>query len=96
MCRLIVSMMLALASLAAAPGGAAAAQALDSSVVSEHVRISIPPERAWLGRDVIMDLERCWRFVNPATGGSLPAASWSKWTGVGQRAHQARGTAPSK
>ncbi len=72
MCRLIVSMMLALASLAAAPRGAAAAQALDSSVVSEHVRISIPPERAWLGRDVIMDLERCWRFVNPATGGSLP------------------------
>ncbi len=72
MYRLIVSMTLALGWLAAASSNAAAAQALDSSIVSEHVRIRIPTERAWLGRDVVMELERCWRFVNPATGESLP------------------------
>ncbi len=48
------------------------AQSVDDRILSEHVRIRIPIEREWLGRDSIMDLERSWRFMNSATGGSLP------------------------
>ncbi len=47
-------------------------QAMDDSVVSKHVRLRIPVERQWFGRDVINDLERCWEFVRAATGGGLP------------------------
>jgi len=50
----------------------APAQTMSDRIVSEHVRLHLPMEREWLGRDVIMDLERCWRFVNGFTGGSLP------------------------
>jgi hypothetical protein len=48
------------------------AQSMDDRIMSEHVRIRVPLEREWLGRDTIMDLERCWRFMNAATGDSLP------------------------
>jgi len=41
-------------------------------VASEHVRMSLPAERESLGRELIMDVERCYSFVNRATGGSLP------------------------
>ncbi|HYK88059.1 MAG TPA: hypothetical protein VE398_04785 [Acidobacteriota bacterium] len=47
-------------------------QSVDDRIRSEHLRIRVPLEREWLGRDSIMDLERCWRFMNAATGDSLP------------------------
>ncbi len=50
----------------------AQAQPVSDKIVSEHVRLRIPVEREWLGRDSIMDLERCWRFMNGATGERLP------------------------
>ncbi len=50
----------------------APAQSINNRVISEHVRMLLPMEREWLGRDVIMDLESCWRFVNSTTGGNLP------------------------
>jgi hypothetical protein len=50
----------------------APSQTTDDSIVSQHVRVRIPRERAWLGRDSASDLERCWRFMNAATGGDLP------------------------
>lgn len=48
-------------------------QAMDDSIVAKHVRVRIPVERQWLGRDVVNDLERCWEFVRGATGGGLPS-----------------------
>jgi hypothetical protein len=48
------------------------AQSVSNRVISEHVRMLLPMEREWLGRDVIVDLESCWRFVNGTTGGNLP------------------------
>lgn len=48
------------------------AQSISNRIVSEHVRMLVPTEREWIGRDVIMDLERCWRYVNSLSGGSLP------------------------
>lgn len=48
------------------------AQSVTDRIVSEHVRLSLPTEREWLGRDVIADLERCWRYTNAATGEKLP------------------------
>ena len=48
------------------------AQIMDDSIVSQHVRLRIPIDRSWLGRDSIFDLERCWDFVRRATKGSLP------------------------
>ena len=48
------------------------AQSVDERVMSEHIRIRVPLEREWLGRDTIMDIERCYRFMNAATGNSLP------------------------
>lgn len=47
-------------------------QSMDDRIVSKHVRVRVPIERQWLGRDTIADLERCWRFMNAATGESLP------------------------
>lgn len=41
-------------------------------IASEHVSMILPPERESLGRGLIMDVERCYSFVNRATGGSLP------------------------
>lgn len=67
---MIVVLLFALSLLSSAETGSA--QVIDSSIVSEHVRMSMPLERSWLGRDVIGDLERCWRFMYPATGESLP------------------------
>jgi hypothetical protein len=48
------------------------AQSITDRIVSEHVRVSLPAEREWLGRDVVTDLERCWRYTNAATGEKLP------------------------
>jgi hypothetical protein len=48
------------------------AQIMDDSIVSQHVRLRIPIDRSWLGRDSIFELERCWDFVRRATKGSLP------------------------
>jgi hypothetical protein len=48
------------------------AQTMHDRILSEHVRVRVPIEREWLGRDTIMDLERCWRFMNAATGEGLP------------------------
>jgi len=49
----------------------ASTRQLEDRVISEHVRIRISTEREWLGRDVVMDLERCWQFMDRATG-SMP------------------------
>ncbi len=49
-----------------------AARQRDENIVSKHVRLLIPFERQWLGREVISELERCWEFVQGATGGRLP------------------------
>jgi len=54
------------------PGPPPRAQTMDDSIVSKHVRVRIPVERQWLGRDSIVELERCWDFVQRATKGSLP------------------------
>ena len=50
----------------------AQAQTMSDRIVSEHVRMILPMEREWVGRDAIMDVERCWRFVNGFMGGTLP------------------------
>jgi hypothetical protein len=47
-------------------------QAMDDSIVAKHVRLRIPVDRQWLGRETISDLERCWEFVDSATGAKLP------------------------
>ncbi len=47
------------------------AQTTDN-IVSEHVRLRIPSEREWLGREVIPELERAWQFVDRALAGRLP------------------------
>ncbi len=47
-------------------------QSMDDRIRSEHVQLRIARERELLGRDSIMDLERCWRFMNGATDGNLP------------------------
>lgn len=41
-------------------------------LVSEHVRMKIPVERQWLGRDTMADLERCWSYVNGALDEKMP------------------------
>jgi hypothetical protein len=51
---------------------ALSAQVWNDSIVAKRVRIRIPEDRQWLGRETISDLERCWEFVDAATGGKLP------------------------
>jgi hypothetical protein len=51
---------------------ALSAQIWNDSIVAKRVRIRIPEDRQWLGRDNISELERCWEFVNAASGGKLP------------------------
>jgi hypothetical protein len=46
----------------------AGAQGSGGRIISDHVALQISPEREWLGREVILDLERCWRFINGITG----------------------------
>jgi hypothetical protein len=52
-------------------GSAPAAQD-GGRLVSEHIRMRIPVEREWLGRDTIVDLERCWRYMHGATAENMP------------------------
>ena len=60
------------------------------NIVSDHVRMRVPSEREWIGRDVIPDLERCWQFIDRAIKGKLPrrvlvVGDWSQpasWTHV--------------
>ena len=40
-------------------------------IISDHVRVRIAAEREWFGRDAVVDLERCWQFMDRATG-SMP------------------------
>ncbi len=47
-------------------------QSVDDRIQSEHIRVRVPVEREWLGRDSVPDLERIWHFMNSATGGNLP------------------------
>ena len=56
-----------------APGPVLRAQVMDESIVAQHVRLRIPVDRSWLGRESIFDLERCWDFIRRATKGSLPS-----------------------
>jgi hypothetical protein len=54
--------------------------------------VRVPPEREWLAKDTIPDLERCWQFIERAVKGKLPrrvfvAADWRKpatWTRAGE------------
>jgi len=48
------------------------AQYVEARVRSEHVRMKISMEREWLGRETIVDLEQCWKYVNGVTGKKLP------------------------
>jgi hypothetical protein len=48
------------------------AQTIDDRITSAHIRIRIPLERQWLGRETISDLERCWKFLDAATNKNLP------------------------
>lgn len=41
---------------------------LTDRVISEHIRVRIPTEREWFGRDAVVDLEQCWQFMNRAVG----------------------------
>ena len=49
------------------------AQDWDESNKTKHVRIRIPVDRQWLGRETANDLERCWDFIDAATGRKLPS-----------------------
>src|SRR5262245_40961859 len=49
-----------------------AVQYSEGRIVSEHVRLRIPAEREWLGRESIGDLERCWRYIDGLTREKLP------------------------
>ena len=51
----------------AAPG-----QSRIGLIVSDHLRVQAPADRGWLARDSISEMERCWQFMNKATGGMLP------------------------
>jgi hypothetical protein len=51
---------------------AVSAQVTSDNIISGHVRLRIPMEREWLGRDVVSDLDRCWVYVNGATGDKMP------------------------
>jgi len=48
------------------------AQGVNEAIISQHVRIRIATERAWIGLDVVGELERSWVYVNGATGGKMP------------------------
>jgi hypothetical protein len=48
------------------------AQSPDRGVTSEHVLMRLPTEREALGRDLIDDMERCYLFMDGATGEKLP------------------------
>ena len=60
------------------------------NIVSDHMRMRVPLEREWFGRDIIPDLERCWQFIDRAIEGKLPrrvlvVGDWSQpasWTHV--------------
>jgi hypothetical protein len=69
---LVLSIRLAAGSICLLIPCAAQAQSITDRIVSEHVRLSLPTEREWLASDVVMDLERCWRYTNSATGDKLP------------------------
>ncbi len=49
------------------------AQDWDESNKTKHVRIRIPSDRQWLGLETANDLERCWEFIDAATGDKLPS-----------------------
>jgi hypothetical protein len=52
---------------------ALSAQVWDDNIVSKRVRIRIPVDRQWLGRESVNDLERGWQFIDAASGGKLPS-----------------------
>jgi hypothetical protein len=41
-------------------------------LVSEHVRMKIPVERQWLGRETMAELEKCWSYVNGTLDEKMP------------------------
>jgi hypothetical protein len=63
--------LLAVVVLAALPSRAQAGRVTDN-IVSDHVRVILPTEREWFGREVVPELERCWQFMFRATGQTLP------------------------
>jgi hypothetical protein len=48
-------------------------QSRSNLAVSDHLRVQAPMDRVWLARDSITEMERCWQFMNRATGGMLPS-----------------------
>ena len=69
MWRFLLAMSFAFAIAAGFPP---AGLAQGSEIVSEHIRMGIPLERQWLGREVISELERFWRYVNSVVDGNMP------------------------
>jgi hypothetical protein len=51
--------------------GSTSAQLIDR-ISSEHVNMRMPIGRESLARDMISEIERCYGFMDKATGGSLP------------------------
>ena len=41
-------------------------------IVSEHIWVRMPVDREWLGRETIVQLEQCWRYVSATTSDALP------------------------
>lgn len=74
MIRVVIAsvwVMVSLCSLCFAP--MPQAQVWDETNRTRHVRIRIPADRQWLGRETANDLERCWEFIDAATGRKLPS-----------------------
>jgi hypothetical protein len=47
-------------------------QSRSGLTVSDHLRVQAPADRGYLARNSISEMERCWQFMNKATGGMLP------------------------
>jgi len=67
----LLPVILFLLSLSSWAPGNSAAQMIDT-IGSEHIRLRMPAERGSLGRDLAAEIERCYVFMNRATGQSLP------------------------
>jgi hypothetical protein len=65
--RISFCLCLAVLGLSGITGRALSAQRMTDGVISDHIRLRLPLEREWLGRDIIAELERCWLFMNAVT-----------------------------
>jgi hypothetical protein len=68
----ILLSMVGLLSFCFFPPSLSKAQTVANGITSEHVLMRLPLERESLGRELIADIERCYLFMNAATGDKLP------------------------